>query len=97
VGPRVTIHGTSYRHNRLDIPIRIQEVTSKGVKIENNVWIGSGTVVLDGSEIGEGVIVAPGSVVASKHLPIRPARESSNARVSATLGPTQQKGYVAVS
>lgn len=69
LGPRVTIHGTSYRHSRLDLPIRLQEVTSKGVRINNNVWIGAGTVILDGSEIGEGVIVSPNSVVASKLPP----------------------------
>lgn len=65
-GPRVTVLGSNNRYTQLDVPIREQGVTSKGVKIDNNVWIGAGAVILDGSEIGEGVIIAPNSVVASK-------------------------------
>ena len=37
-----------------------------GVTIEENVWIGSNTVILDGSYICSGTIIAAGSVVRGK-------------------------------
>jgi acetyltransferase-like isoleucine patch superfamily enzyme len=40
-----------------------QGTTSKGVRIGHRVWIGSNSVVLDGSDIGDNVIVSAGSVV----------------------------------
>ncbi|MGH6918686.1 MAG: hypothetical protein ACREJ0_13410 [Geminicoccaceae bacterium] len=59
----MTILSANYRHSDLDLPIRQQGTTSRGVKIGNNVWLGAGVVVLDGAVIGDGVIVAPNSVV----------------------------------
>jgi acetyltransferase-like isoleucine patch superfamily enzyme len=43
--------------------IREQASTSKGITIENNVWIGHGCSILDGVVIGEGSVIAAGSVV----------------------------------
>src|ERR1041385_1660369 len=39
------------------------------IRIGNDVWIGARVVVLDGAEIGDGAIVAAGSVVAGKIPP----------------------------
>lgn len=39
------------------------------VVIGNHVWIGAGTRILDGSEIGDGCVVAAGSVVSGTHAP----------------------------
>lgn len=52
-------------HVFLDIktPINLQGETRKGIIIENNVWIGSGCRILDGVTIGEGAIIAAGTVV----------------------------------
>lgn len=66
VSPNVTIIGSNYRYDRLDIPIRMQERTSKGIRIGDNVWIGAGVSILDGANIEEGVIIAPNSVVSGK-------------------------------
>jgi acetyltransferase-like isoleucine patch superfamily enzyme len=66
ISPNVSIVGSDYRYDRLDIPIQDQEVVSKGVSIGSNVWIGVGCAVLDGAAIGNGVIVAPNSVVSSR-------------------------------
>lgn len=64
ISPNVSIVGVNYRYDRIDLTIREQGTTSKGrTRIGNNVWLGAGVVVLDGSEIGDGVIVAPNSVV----------------------------------
>jgi acetyltransferase-like isoleucine patch superfamily enzyme len=45
-------------------PIRLQGTESKGIKIENDVWLGAGVRILDGVTIGTGAVVAAGSVVA---------------------------------
>lgn len=44
-------------------PFAEQGITAKGITIENDVWIGSGAIVTDGTRIGEGSVVAAGSVV----------------------------------
>jgi len=49
-------------------PINQQGFSSKGIIIEQNVWIGAGSKILDGVRIGEGSIVAAGSVV-NKDVP----------------------------
>lgn len=66
LGPNVTVIGNNYKFDRLDIPICLQEKTSKGIKIGRDVWIGAGASILDGAEIGDGVIVAANAVVTAK-------------------------------
>lgn len=66
IGPNVSIIGNDYKYDKLDIPVCLQEKTSKGIKIGNNVWIGAGASILDGATIGNNVIVAPNSVVSRK-------------------------------
>ncbi|HVR97256.1 MAG TPA: acyltransferase [Thermoanaerobaculia bacterium] len=67
IGPNCSIIGNNYRYDRLDVPIRLQEkVSSKGIRIGANVWLGSGCVILDGADIGSGTIVTPNSVVSHK-------------------------------
>lgn len=62
-GPNVTVVGNNYRFDRLDIPMCQQEKTSAGIRIGNDVWVGSGAIILDGVNIGDGVIVGAGAVV----------------------------------
>ena len=66
IASNVSIIGANYRYDDLAVPICNQEKTSKGIDIGSNVWIGAGAVVLDGATIGNGVIVAPNSVVTGK-------------------------------
>lgn len=66
VAPNVAIIGNNYKYNRLDIPVCLQEKTSKGISIGNDVWLAAGVVVLDGATIGNSVIVSPNSVVSGK-------------------------------
>jgi len=66
VGPNSSIIGNNYKYDRLDVPILKQGITSKGIKIGKSVWIGAGSCILDGAEIGDGVILIPNSVVSSK-------------------------------
>ncbi len=66
LGPHVSIIGVNYAYDRLDLPFRMQPGKSKGIAIGQNVWIGSGTCILDGSSIGNSVIITPNSVVSAK-------------------------------
>jgi acetyltransferase-like isoleucine patch superfamily enzyme len=80
VGPNSSIIGNVYRYNKLDVPICLQEKTSKGIHIGENVWIGAGSVVVDGARIESGVIVAPNSVVTGK-LPENSIAQGNPAKV----------------
>jgi len=66
IGPGACIVGNNYRYDRLDVPISHQPTTSKGIVIGMGVWIAAGAVVLDGADIGDGVIVTPNSVVGGR-------------------------------
>jgi acetyltransferase-like isoleucine patch superfamily enzyme len=52
-------HNFDQRH----IPISEQGHNAKGILIEDDVWIGHGCSILDGVTIGQGAIIAAGSVV----------------------------------
>lgn len=49
-------------------PIISQGITAQGITIEDNVWIGSAAIILDGVRIGKGAVVAAGAVV-TKEVP----------------------------
>jgi len=46
-----------------DRPMNAQGITSKGIEIEDDVWLGAGVKILDGVRIGRGSIVSAGAVV----------------------------------
>lgn len=69
ISPNVSIVGNDYRYDRLDVPIALQEKTSKGIRIGSDVWIGAGCIVMDGADIADHCIVAPNSVVSGKLEP----------------------------
>lgn len=62
MGQSVRFHAQSHNYEGKDL-IRCQGVTSKGIKIGNNCWIGSGVVFLDGITIGNGCVIGANTVV----------------------------------
>jgi acetyltransferase-like isoleucine patch superfamily enzyme len=68
MGPRVNFHSENHKYDNLNTPIRLQGETRKGIVVEDNCWIGAGSIFLDGVHVGTGSIIAAGSVV-TKDVP----------------------------
>ena len=70
MGPEVIIYTTNHRFDSIDIPIIMQgETEKKPVLIENDVWIGSRSIILPGVKIGKGSVIAAGSIVTKNVAP----------------------------
>lgn len=65
-GQYIRFHSENHNFADVNTLIREQGVTHKGIKIGNNCWIGAGAVFLDGSEIGDGCVVAANAVITKK-------------------------------
>lgn len=64
IAPRVSIFAANHEFRDRNVPIRAQGMTSKdGVEISDDVWIGTGAIILDGVRIGAGAVIGAGSVV----------------------------------
>ncbi|MCF0126757.1 MAG: acyltransferase [Clostridia bacterium] len=63
VGNFVSMHSENHNYSNAEVPIRLQGVNHKGIKIGNNCWIGAKVTILDGTVMGDGCIVAAGAVV----------------------------------
>jgi len=68
ISPGVGIFGSNYEYNDETKPLIEQDIISKGIKIEDDVWIGSNSTILDGVTVGKGSVVGAGSVV-TKDIP----------------------------
>jgi len=44
-------------------PFTVQGITARGIVVEDDVWLGSASIVLDGVRIGKGAVIAAGAVV----------------------------------
>jgi acetyltransferase-like isoleucine patch superfamily enzyme len=63
IGPQVCIVPVNYGFQDRSVPFRSQTPSLKGIIIEDNVWIGAGTTILDGCTVGEGSVIGAGSVL----------------------------------
>ena len=68
IAPNVIIVGANHNFQDNKKLIKEQGSTSKGIIIEDNVWIAANVTILDGCKIGQGSIVAAGAVV-NKDIP----------------------------
>lgn len=62
IGPNVTIYTTTHNYNGGALPYD-HTVIKKPVIIRDNVWIGACVTIVPGVEIGEGAIIAAGTIV----------------------------------
>jgi len=63
IGQYLSIHPQNHNFNMNNKLIRLQGTIEKGVEIGENCWLGSKVTFVDGSKIGNGCVVAAGSVV----------------------------------
>ncbi len=63
MGQHVGFHPENHDFDRTDIPIRTQGTTRQGITIEDDVWVGSNAIFLDGARVGRGSVIGAGSVV----------------------------------
>ena len=69
IAPDCGIYTMNHGFQRTDSPMRKQGLTKpKPVIIEDDVWIGTKTILLPGVHIGKGAIIGAGSVV-TKNIP----------------------------
>lgn len=68
-GPNVVIVASNYRYAELEVPFERQGVTSIGIRIGRNVWIGANCTIADGAEIGDDTIVVANSLVNRRFPP----------------------------
>jgi len=73
----------NHRFDDLDMPIATQGYISTGIVVGNDVWIGANCTILDGVTIGNGCVVAAGSVV-TRSIPARSIAMGVPARVVRT-------------
>jgi acetyltransferase-like isoleucine patch superfamily enzyme len=69
LGPNVSVIASNYQYTRLSEPLEDQGLTSVGIRIGRNVWVGANSVILDGSVIGENSIVVASSLVNRRFPP----------------------------
>ena len=64
IGPEVVILSLDHEYQDLEVPIRYQGFRiDRPVIIEDDVWIGTRSIILPGVRIRQGAIIAAGSVV----------------------------------
>jgi carbonic anhydrase/acetyltransferase-like protein (isoleucine patch superfamily) len=70
IGTHTIIIPANHGFERTDVPIHGQPGTAKGIRINDDVWIGANVTILDGVTIGTGVVIGAGTVV-TKSVPDR--------------------------
>nr|WP_272212315.1 acyltransferase [Marinicella sp. W31]MDC2878228.1 acyltransferase [Marinicella sp. W31] len=90
IASHVQIMGFNHGYDDPDVPISQQPHESRGVVIEDDVWIGANVVVLDGVRIGRGAVIAAGATVTrdipplmiAGGVPAKPIRRRGEKRVA---------------
>jgi len=63
IAAHTVIVPANHNFDKIDVPIKNQGLTKKGIVIEDDVWIGAGVKILDGCVIGKGSVIGAGTVV----------------------------------
>ena len=68
IGPHAVLHASEHIFSTRSVPIHKQGVTCQGITVCPDVYIGANVTILDGITVGQGVILAAGTVV-TKDIP----------------------------
>lgn len=80
MGAHSSLLGFNHTMSDPDVPVFRQPLTSRGIDIGDDVWIGSHVVVLDGITVGDHAVLAAGAVV-TKDVPAGAVVGGNPARV----------------
>jgi carbonic anhydrase/acetyltransferase-like protein (isoleucine patch superfamily) len=95
IASHVSIVGFNHGFDDPSVPIYQQKHDSRGIVIEDDVWIGANAVVLDGVTVGKGAVIAAGAVV-SKDVPALAIVGGVPARVVRYRGQSAKRDAAAV-
>lgn len=68
LGPKCSLFAENHNFSDKKTDIKSQGVSQKGITIEDDCWIGSNVVILDGVTIGRGSVIGAGTLV-TKDVP----------------------------
>lgn len=68
MGAYISFHSENHNFEDINKPIREQGVTSKGIVLGNNIWVGVKVTFLDGARIGNNCVIAAGAII-NKEFP----------------------------
>lgn len=68
IAPNVSLIAENHKFDDIFQPIKSQGCSTKGITINDDVWIGASSIILDGITVGAHSIVAAGSIV-TKDVP----------------------------
>jgi galactoside O-acetyltransferase len=63
IAPGVKILPVNHNYSEPGSVIKDQGINAKGIVINKGAWLGAGSIILDGVEVGENAVVAAGAVV----------------------------------
>lgn len=67
-GPKCSLFAENHNFSDINIDIKSQGVNQKGITVEDDCWIGSNVIILDGVTIGRGSVIGAGTLV-TKDVP----------------------------
>lgn len=63
-GPKCSLFAENHNFSDTNSSIKSQGVNQKGITIEDDCWIGSNCIILDGVTVGKGSVIGAGTLVA---------------------------------
>jgi acetyltransferase-like isoleucine patch superfamily enzyme len=90
--PMVQIVAVNHVFDDPHVPFVEQGITAEGIVIEDDVWIGSAAVVMDGVRVGQGAVVAAGAVV-TRDVPPHTVVGGVPARILRTIRPDSRPAH----
>ncbi|MCX5335663.1 DapH/DapD/GlmU-related protein [Streptomyces sp. NBC_00140] len=92
IGAHTSLLAFNHGYEDPDTEVFRQPLSSEGIRIGNDVWIGSHVVLLDGITVADGAVIAAGSVV-TKDVPAKAVVGGNPARVLRRRGSTTRTAH----